>query len=109
MPSTCQLDAHPGQNWNTSHTAFDNGRNDGFVRAHQMAHPSDPTAHQPMQYLVRNDVPVSWALADAYATAAFAMGAAARDWTAALDGYEAFALDANGYSWQTPGFGRYLA
>ena len=29
----------------------------------------DQTAHQPMQYLVRDDVPVSWALADAYATA----------------------------------------
>src|SRR4029450_12322930 len=33
MPSTCQLDGHPGQNWNASHTAFDGGRNDGFVRA----------------------------------------------------------------------------
>ena len=31
MPSTCQLDAHPGQNWNASHIAFNDGRNDGFV------------------------------------------------------------------------------
>ena len=31
MPSTCQLDSHPGQAWDTSHTAYDNGRNDGFV------------------------------------------------------------------------------
>jgi thiamine biosynthesis lipoprotein len=45
---------------------------------------------------------------DAYATAAFAMGAAARDWTAGLDGYEAFAITAAGATWQTSGFGRYL-
>ncbi len=32
MPSTCQLHSHPGQDWNTSHLAFDNGRNDGFAR-----------------------------------------------------------------------------
>ena len=33
MPSTCQLDGHPGQNWNASHLSYDHGRNDGFVRA----------------------------------------------------------------------------
>jgi phospholipase C len=33
MPSTCQLRAAPSQNWNASHTAYDGGRNDGFVRA----------------------------------------------------------------------------
>ena len=33
MPSTCQLDSHPGQDWNASHTSYDNGRNDGFVKA----------------------------------------------------------------------------
>src|SRR3984893_2434952 len=32
MPSTCQLRGAPGQNWNASHTAFDGGRNDGFVK-----------------------------------------------------------------------------
>lgn len=46
--------------------------------------------------------------ADAYATAAFAMGAAARDWVEGLDGYEAFAITAAGATWQTSGFGRYL-
>ena len=45
---------------------------------------------------------------DAYATAAFAMGAAARDWVEGLDGYEAFAITAAGATWQTSGFGRYL-
>jgi len=51
----------------------------------------------------------SLALADAYATAAFAMGPAlAREWTASLDGYEAFAITPDAQTWHTPGFGRYV-
>jgi FAD:protein FMN transferase len=49
------------------------------------------------------------ALADAYATAAFAMGAGARDWVEGLDGHEAFAITADGSVWQTSGFGVYVA
>ena len=45
---------------------------------------------------------------DAFATAAFAMGSAARDWVESLDGYEAFAITASGTTWQTSGFGAYL-
>ena len=33
MPTTCQLSGTPSQEWLTSHTAYDNGKNDGFVRA----------------------------------------------------------------------------
>jgi phospholipase C len=33
MPSTCQVSAHPGQDWNKSHKAFNKGRLDGFVDA----------------------------------------------------------------------------
>jgi FAD:protein FMN transferase len=52
----------------------------------------------------------SLALADAYATAAFAMGPArARDWTASLDGYAAFAITGAGDTWHTPGFARYIS
>jgi thiamine biosynthesis lipoprotein len=47
-------------------------------------------------------------LADAYATAAFAMGPAAREWAESLDGYEAFAVTPAGTTWQTAGFGAYL-
>jgi FAD:protein FMN transferase len=47
-------------------------------------------------------------LADAYATAAFAMGSRARDWVEGLDGYEAFAITPAGATWQTTGFGAYL-
>ena len=49
------------------------------------------------------------ATADAYATAAFAMGPAARDWVESLDGYEAFAVTPDGQRWQTSGFGEYAA
>ena len=54
MPSTCQLDAHPGQNWNASHTSFNNGRNDGFVKA------SGPVA---MGYWDGTDIPFYYGLA----------------------------------------------
>ncbi|MFG1704246.1 FAD:protein FMN transferase [Nonomuraea sp. M3C6] len=41
---------------------------------------------------------------DACATAAFAMGEAARDWVEESPGLEAFAVTANGRTWQTSGF-----
>ena len=42
--------------------------------------------------------------ADAYATAAFAMGPAAAEWTASLPGYEALVILADGLMVWTPGF-----
>lgn len=63
----CDLD--PPHGWDASHAQFNSGANDGFVTQHQLDHNSDPTAIEPMQYLLRNDVPVSWTLADRYATA----------------------------------------
>jgi FAD:protein FMN transferase len=47
-------------------------------------------------------------LTDAYATAAFAMGSAARDWLETLEGYEAFAITSHGASWQTSNLHAYL-
>ncbi|MCQ8187664.1 FAD:protein FMN transferase [Streptomyces rugosispiralis] len=41
---------------------------------------------------------------DAYATAAFAMGAAAREWVEALDGHEGLGITAAGEIWRTPRF-----
>ena len=48
--------------------------------------------------------------ADAYATAAFAMGPLlARQWTRdAINGYEAYAILPDGTTWHTPGFRGYL-
>ncbi|HEX3669071.1 MAG TPA: alkaline phosphatase family protein, partial [Acidimicrobiia bacterium] len=54
MPSACQLMRAPGQNWNASHIQYDNGRNDGFVRA------SGPVA---MGYWTKEDLPFYYGLA----------------------------------------------
>jgi thiamine biosynthesis lipoprotein len=52
----------------------------------------------------------SLTFADAYATAAFAMGGAlAREWAESLESYEAFAITDDGATWQTRGFSRYVA
>ena len=51
----------------------------------------------------------SLALADACATAAFAMGPAlARDWLASLDGVQAYAITAAGETWHTAGFAAFI-
>lgn len=42
--------------------------------------------------------------ADAYATAALAMGSAARDWLEELPGYEGFAISPDGSGWTTSGY-----
>jgi thiamine biosynthesis lipoprotein len=52
----------------------------------------------------------SLALADACATAAFAMEAGlAREWAESLDGYEAYAITEAGETWQTSGFAARIA
>ncbi|HEY7134612.1 MAG TPA: alkaline phosphatase family protein [Acidimicrobiia bacterium] len=53
MPSTCQEHSAPGQNWNASHISWDNGRNDGFVKA------SGPVA---MGYWDQVDLPFYYGL-----------------------------------------------
>ncbi|WP_328809060.1 FAD:protein FMN transferase [Nonomuraea montanisoli] len=45
---------------------------------------------------------------DAYATAAFAMGEAARDWVEDMDDLEALAVTAAGETWRTSGFHRHV-
>ena len=53
--SPCQLDGHPGQNWNASHLSYDNGRNDGFVKA------SGPIA---MRFWDKTDLPFTYSLVE---------------------------------------------
>jgi len=72
-------------------------------------HIIDPHTGQPATGLASITVTgAGLAAADAYATAAFAMGPAARDWVESLEGYEAFAITPAGTAWQTSGFGAYL-
>ncbi len=73
-----------------------------------VTHIIDPYTGQPPAGLASiTVVGARLAETDAYATAAFAMGSAARDWVEDLDGYEAFAITAAGATWQTSGFERY--
>jgi phospholipase C len=70
LPSNEQMcDIDPPHGWDTLRASFDGGKNDGFVKQHQLAHKMDTTAIQPMQYLTRHELPVTWALADEYASA----------------------------------------
>ena len=53
--SPCQLDGHPGQDWNASHESYDGGRNDGFVKA------SGPIA---MRFWDKRDLPFTYSLVE---------------------------------------------
>jgi FAD:protein FMN transferase len=74
------------------------------------AHIIDPhTGAPPSGLLSVTIVGPDLALADAYATAAFAMGADGPAWTATLDGYEALCITSDERVLTTPGFERYRA
>jgi phospholipase C len=59
--------ADPPHGWEASHAQFNDGMMDGFVKQYQLAEPEAP-ARQVMQYLKRDKIPVTWALADKYTT-----------------------------------------
>ena len=63
----CDLD--PPHGWEDGRAQFNGGANDGFLQVHQTQQAGSRAAIEPMQYLERSDVPVSWKLADQYATA----------------------------------------
>ncbi len=73
-------------------------------------HVIDPlTGQGPRGLLSMTVVGPSLTLADAYATAAFAMGARGPAWVASLPGYEAFAITADERTVWTPGMERHFA
>ena len=55
MPTTCQLQGQPNQEWEQCHIQFDDGRNDGFVKSK-----SGPVA---MGYWMGQDLPWAYSLA----------------------------------------------
>jgi FAD:protein FMN transferase len=79
--------------------------------AERGAHIANPRTGGPAEGLASITVTgPSLALADACATAAFAMGPdLARDWAESLDGYEAYAITGTGGTWQTNGFAARIA
>jgi FAD:protein FMN transferase len=71
-------------------------------------HIVDPhTGRPPVGLLSVTIVGPDLATADAYATAAFAMGADGPAWTAGLDGYDAMCITADHRVLTTPGFARH--
>jgi phospholipase C len=56
-PSVCQLQGHPGQNWNASHISWDNGKNDGFARA---------SGYSAMWFWDREDLPFTYSMASVF-------------------------------------------
>jgi FAD:protein FMN transferase len=71
------------------------------------AHVIDPLTGLPATGLVSATVVgPDLTVADAYATAAIAMGADAPPWLESLNGYEALVIGPNGRGWSTPGFDR---
>ena len=63
MPTTCQLAGSPSQEWASSHTAYDNGLMDGFVRAQPTAGASAGVA---MGYWTGADLPFTYSLASVF-------------------------------------------
>jgi phospholipase C len=53
--SPCQLSGEPSQSWNASHESWDNGLNDGFVKA------SSPVA---MRFWDKTDIPFTYSLVE---------------------------------------------
>jgi thiamine biosynthesis lipoprotein len=73
--------------------------------AERGAHLLDPHTGAPPTGLASVTVAGSrLATADAYATAAYAMGPAAPAWLARLAGYRSFVVRADGSTWASPGF-----
>jgi thiamine biosynthesis lipoprotein len=73
--------------------------------AERGAHIFDPVAARPALTFASVTVTgPSLTLADAYATAAYAMGDAARDWVESLPAFEALAITLDGETWRTSGF-----
>jgi phospholipase C len=62
--TTCVPD--PPHGWNSSHDQFNTGLNDGFVREYQDSEP-EAWPGEVMSYQTRNTMPITYALADAYA------------------------------------------
>ena len=57
----------PPHGWDGSRTCWNDGANDGFVRAYRDRH-GDTIAPYVMGHFEREDIPVTWAIADAHAS-----------------------------------------
>ena len=60
--------ADPPHGWNPSRTQWNGGLNDGFVRAYRAAHEGETLLPYVMGHFGREDIPLTWSLADSYAS-----------------------------------------
>jgi phospholipase C len=68
QPTVDQMcDPDPPHGWVALHNSWNSGACDGFVKSHQLDH-SSTTLIDPMQYMTRTQLPISYALADEYTT-----------------------------------------
>jgi phospholipase C len=66
MPTTCQLESKPSQEWTASHNQFDNGKNDGFVRTPISYRTTEIVGPVAMGYWTEDDLPLTYALAKVF-------------------------------------------
>jgi phospholipase C len=66
MPTTCQLSSTPSQEWAASHNAYDNGRNDGFVRTPISPATTRIVGGVAMGYWTGADLPFTYSLASTF-------------------------------------------
>ncbi|MBO0731370.1 MAG: hypothetical protein J2P57_19085, partial [Acidimicrobiaceae bacterium] len=66
MPTTCQLPARPSQEWATSHNAYNNGANDGFVSTTIVPWATPTVGAVAMGYWTGDDLPLTYALAETF-------------------------------------------
>jgi len=66
MPTTCQLHSRPSQEWAASHTAYDGGRNDGFVRTQISSGNHEIVGGVAMGYWTGADLPFTYSLASTF-------------------------------------------
>lgn len=67
FPETQSIFPDPPHSWDQSRVQFSSGQMDGFMQEYQRSRGSTIPPHV-MGYYQREDLPFSWALADAYAT-----------------------------------------
>jgi phospholipase C len=66
MPTTCQFDSVPSQEWTASHNQYNNGANDGFVRTTIDPFTTQIVGPVAMGYWTQDDLPLTYALANTF-------------------------------------------
>ncbi len=66
MPTTCQQDSRPSQEWTASHNQYDGGKLDGFVRTVISSGTSETVGAVAMGYWTAADLPLTYALAETF-------------------------------------------